>query len=59
MPAILGTIGTILIKMFLSLATETFVKKMVYLGLKKISDLTDTPIDNEIVAEMGKAWGLE
>jgi hypothetical protein len=59
MPAIFGTIGTVLIKMLLALATETFIKKMVYLGLKKLSELTVTPIDNDIVKEMGKAWGLE
>lgn len=59
MPAIFGTIVTVLIKMLVALASESFIKKMVYLGLKKLAALSVTPVDDQIVEEMGKAWGLE
>lgn len=56
---LLGLMGTVAANMLLSLATETFMKKLAYKSLKKLAERLPGQLDDELVRDMGIEWGLE
>lgn len=53
---LLSSVGAVAIKMLVQLATESFIKKAVILCLEKIANLTETEVDNKLLAAAKEAW---
>ena len=54
---VIGTLGHVLVSMLMSLMTETFLKKAIIYGLEKLVNLTETDVDNRLLAAAEEAWG--
>jgi hypothetical protein len=53
-----GTLGTVLVSLLSALASEVFVKRVLYLGLSKIAAKTDNATEKALIQDIGIAWGL-
>lgn len=42
----------------MSLLTETFLKDIIILALEKLAASTKTDLDDKLLADMKKAWGM-
>jgi len=55
---LLGTLGSLAIKMLMQLATETFLKKAGIIALEKIAAKTETDADNQLLEAAKAAWNV-
>lgn len=53
---ILSAVGTTLLGMLASLATEAFLKKAVILALRKLASKTESTVDDELLKAAEEAW---
>lgn len=51
--------GTIMVSLLGALASEVFLKRALYIGLKRVASKTKNTDDDELVRAAGKAWGLD
>ena len=54
---VMQAIPGILLKILSSLITEALVKRMAYILIKWAAKKSETDLDDQIVKEVGKAWG--
>jgi hypothetical protein len=54
--SLLSSVGAVALKMLVQLATESFIKKAVIVCLEKVAALTETEVDNKLLAAAKEAW---
>lgn len=58
MAPIIGTLGSVLLSMLMSLLTEKFMKKALIAGLEALAKKTENEVDDKVVAAAKEAWGM-
>lgn len=56
---VLKVLGSVLMGLFTALMSEAFLKKALVLGLEKLVKRTESDIDDKLLVEAKKAWGME
>lgn len=52
-------LGSVLMSLFTGLLTEAFLRKALVLGLEKLVKRTESDVDDKLLAEAKKSWGME
>jgi hypothetical protein len=56
---LLGSLGTIVVSLLRVLYSEALLKRVTVLLLSRIARKTKNRLDNAVVLQLKKAWGLE
>lgn len=53
---IVGTLGSVLVKMLMQLLTEKFLKEVIVHGLEAVARTTANTVDDDLVKAAKEAW---